>query len=55
MCRWRLFNALRRYEYTYAMTVNDLFGAIHATVANFDGVPVEDFPKFVILKIFRSL
>ena len=34
----------------FVMTVNDLLGTIHATVANFDGIPVEYFPKFVIFR-----
>ena len=32
----------------FVMVVNDLLGVIHTTVANFDGIPVEDFSKFVI-------
>ena len=46
-CGFGVFNALLRFEYTFAMAVNDLLGVIHATVANFDGIPVEDFSKFL--------
>ena len=35
------------------MAVNDLLDVIHTTVANFDGIPVEDFSKFVVFgKVF---
>ena len=43
-------SALRGFKYTFVMVVNDLLGAIHATVANFDGIPVEDLLKFVIFR-----
>ena len=41
------------------MAVNDLLGVIHTTVANFDGIPVEDFSfieniKKDICRIFNS-
>ena len=49
-CRSGVVNALRGFEYTFVVTVNDLLGVIHATVANFDGIAVEDFSKFVIFR-----
>ena len=45
-----MVNALRGFEYTFIKAINDLFGVIHATVANFDGIPVEDFSKFMIFR-----
>eukprot|EP00794_Sanderia_malayensis_P010611 gene10611-11736_t len=32
------------------VVVDDLFGVVHATVTNFDGVPIEDFPKWVVYR-----
>ena len=32
------------------MVVNNLFSAIHATVADLDGVAVEDFSEFVLFR-----
>ena len=49
-CGFVVVNALRGFEYTFIKAINDLFGAIHATVANFDGIPVEDFSKFMIFR-----
>ena len=43
-------NALRGFDYEFVMAVNDMLGVIHATVANFDGIPVEYFPKIVIFR-----
>ena len=34
----------------FIMAINDLLGVIHATVANFDGIQVEDFSKFMIFR-----
>ena len=34
------------------MAVNDLLGVIPTTVAKFDGIPVEDFSKFVIFGVY---
>ena len=45
-----MINALRGFEYTFVMAVKDLLGVSHATVANSDGIPVEDFSKFVIFR-----
>ena len=49
-CRFGVVNALRGFEYTFVMAVNDLLRVIRATVTNFDGIPVEDFSKFVIFR-----
>ena len=32
------------------MVVDNLFGVIHATVADLDGISVEDFSKFVVFR-----
>ena len=42
-----MVSALRGFEYTFVMAVNDLHGVVHAAVANFDCIPVDDFSKFV--------
>ena len=42
--------ALRGFQYTFVVVVNDLLGVIHATVANFDSTLVEDLSKFVIFR-----
>ena len=39
-----------RIEYKLVMAVNHMLGVIHTTVNNFDGITVEDFSKFVILR-----
>jgi hypothetical protein len=31
------------------MIVDDLFSVVHAAVTDLDGVPVEDFSKFVVI------
>ena len=41
-----MVNALRGFEYASVVALIDLLGVIHATIANFDGIPVEDFSKF---------
>ena len=43
-------SALRGFQYTFVVVVNDLLGVIHATVANFDSISVEDLSKFVIFR-----
>ena len=32
------------------MVVDDLLGVVHAAVTKFDGVPIEDFPKWVVYR-----
>ena len=49
-CGFGVVNALRGFEYTFIMAINDLLGVIHATVANFDDISVEDFSKFMIFR-----
>ena len=49
-CGFGEVNALRGFEYTFITAVNDLLSVFHAPVANFDGIPVEDFSKFMIFR-----
>ena len=39
-----------RIQNTLVVVVNNLFSVIHATVADLDGVSVEDFSKLVVFR-----
>ena len=41
---------LRRIQNTLVVVVDNLFSVIHVTVADLDGIVIEDFSKLVVFK-----